>query len=309
MDSKRSFCVITNRQERVDAFLSHLMDDYSRSLIKKWITESHITVNDKPVKARYALQYGDRVTVDPPPEEHIDVEPQPIPLDIIYEDADIIVVNKPPGMVVHPAPGHTRDTLVNALLYHCTDLSTINGVIRPGIVHRLDKDTSGVLLVAKNDASHTHLARQFAGRTLSKVYCAIVAGQLRAGTPTTIDQPIGRHAIHRKKMSVREHGGKEAHTEYKIIFTRDDYSFIKVYIKTGRTHQIRVHLAHIGFPIIGDKEYGSSKQNHRFEKLADRQMLHAYALRIKHPATGQQMLFRARIPSDMRNFLHKTRSL
>jgi 23S rRNA pseudouridine1911/1915/1917 synthase len=266
-----------------------------------------VLVNGNHVKSRYPVSCYETIIIDIPEEERISVEPQNIPLEIIYEDAHIVVVNKPAGMVVHPSAGHYSGTLVNALLYHCTDLSTINGVVRPGIVHRLDKDTSGLIIAAKNDNAHKNLANQFANRTLSKVYCAVVAGVIRQGISRSIESPIGRHEIHRKKMAVRLCGGKEAITEYKIIFSGVDYTFLKVYLKTGRTHQIRVHFSHIGFPIIGDLEYGSKKYNKQFDQYAGRQLLHAYAMRIVHPVTGKEMIFRAKIPEDMRIFLRETR--
>ncbi len=307
MNSRIEFTVVCNTQQRLDVFLSQLFPDYSRSLMQKWIKAGCVLIKEEKVKSKYTVTYGDTISIDIPPEERIAVVAQPIELNIIYEDAHIIVINKPPGMVVHPSAGHQSGTLVNALLYHCADLSTINGVIRPGIVHRLDRDTSGVLVAAKNDAAHKHLSDQFAQRTMYKVYCAIVAGVVRPGIPKVIDEPIGRHPVHRKKMAVRENTGKRAITEYKIILSGDDYTFMKVYLKTGRTHQIRVHMAHIGFPVLGDQEYGSKKYNKQFLQYAPRQLLHAYAMRLVHPVTGEEMLFRAKLPDDIKRFLRELR--
>ena len=307
MNSRVECTVIGNTQQRLDAFLARMLPDYSRSLIQKWIKAGCVQVNQTRVKAKHTVFFRDQISIDIPEEERISLVPQAIPLDIIYEDPYIIVINKAPGMVVHPSLGHHNGTLVNALLYHCTDLSTINGIVRPGIVHRLDKDTSGVLVVAKNDVAHRNLSDQFAQRTMYKVYCALVAGNVRPGMPRVIDEPIGRHSIHRKKMAIRATSGKKAITEYKIIYQGDDYTFVKVYIKTGRTHQIRVHMSHVGLPVIGDHEYGSKKYNNQYETYAQRQLLHAYAIRLKHPVYGEEMLFIAKLPSDIRAFLSNVR--
>ncbi|RJP60279.1 MAG: RluA family pseudouridine synthase [Candidatus Auribacter fodinae] len=299
----REFVVQSAENGRLDAVVSSRMPDFSRSLVQKWIKDANITVNGKAVKASYHPVEGDKIKIIVPPPEIPDILPQPIPVDVLFEDEHIIVINKPPGLVVHPAPGHFCDTLVNALLYHCKNLSTINGVLRPGIVHRLDKDTSGVLVAAKTDVAHHSLAEQFANRLVVKSYIAIVAGVLSPAITTSIDLPIGRHRVHRKKMSVNTGSGKEALTQFTVLRQCDDCALLRVGIKTGRTHQIRVHLSHIGHPVIGDSEYGSRSSKAHYNKTVTRQLLHAFSLEIHHPVSNTAMLLRAKLPDDMRHFI------
>lgn len=301
------FTVGQHESQRLDAFLSHHLQEYSRSIIQRWIKERNVTVNGAYIKPSYHTRHGDVIQVTVPPAQTIELKPQDISLKILYEDDDIIVINKQPGLVVHPAPGNYENTLVNALLFHCTNLSSINGIIRPGIVHRLDKDTSGVLVVAKNDLAHLALSGQFAQRTIKKVYLALVAGHISPALPSRISAPIGRHPIHRKKMSVNPEHGKEAVTKFRIVKQWDDCALLKVIIKTGRTHQIRVHLSHIGHPVIGDTEYGKRHINNRYSDYASRQMLHAFALTLRHPRSDETMQFKAPLPHDMKHLIRKKR--
>ncbi len=289
--------------QRLDTLLADRFSQYTRSLIKKWIDNNNVTVNDKQVKPSYHIRENDSVKIIIPPPEPMDIPAQDIPLSIIFEDTNIVVIDKPAGMVVHPAPGNYDNTLVNALLYHCKNLSSINGVLRPGIVHRLDKDTTGVIVVAKNDLAHKSLVNQFSNRTTRKIYLAVVSGIIRHPKKRIIETLTGRHPVNRKKMSVLIGKGKKTVTEFRVLKEYDDFSLLKVNILTGRTHQIRVHMAHIGHPIIGDNEYGSSKTNSKFATIANRQMLHAFSLQLKHPVTEKEMIFRAHIPEDMRTLI------
>lgn len=306
MDEIIQFIIHDADRQRIDSAIASQYPRFTRSVVKKWIDEARVTVNAKPVKPSYQVKQGDQVRICVSPPQPLNVQPQEIPLSIIYEDNDIIVLNKPAGLVVHPAPGHLENTLVNALLYHCTNLSGINGVLRPGIVHRLDKNTSGVLIVAKNDISHKYLAAQFAKRKAGKTYIALAAGTISPGIKTEINLPIGRHRIHRKKMSVNTARGKEAVTGFTVLRQYERFALLKIVIKTGRTHQIRVHLAHLGHPVIGDQEYGYPSVNKQFAAQAHRQMLHAFSLEITHPVTKKPMIFRAKMPEDMHNMIKGT---
>ncbi|MCD6459210.1 RluA family pseudouridine synthase [bacterium] len=289
---------------RLDVAITAKYPQFSRSLIQKLIKDKKVKVNNNVVKTGYKLKFSDNIEIEIPDPQEIDVIAQNIPLSILYEDDDIIVINKSAGMVVHPAPGNYENTLVNALLFHCKDsLSSINGVLRPGIVHRLDKDTSGVIIAAKNDPSHKNLALQFTNRLVRKEYLAIVHGTIRAAIKRLIKLPIGRHPYHRKKMCVRQDSGKQAVSEFQIFREYDDYTLLKVNIKTGRTHQIRVHLSYIGHPVLGDNEYGNKKKLKNSSLHVGRQMLHAYQLTLKHPVTNEVMLFTAPLPDDMKIFI------
>ncbi|HJC91829.1 MAG TPA: RluA family pseudouridine synthase [Candidatus Mediterraneibacter excrementigallinarum] len=289
--------------ERIDKFLSRELTDISRSYIQKLLKEKHILVNGKPVKANYKLSQKDSIEVSVPESEPLDIVPEDIPLDIIYEDNDILVVNKPKGMVVHPAPGHYSHTLVNAVLFHCgKDLSGINGVIRPGIVHRIDMDTTGSLLICKNDRAHQILAEQLKEHSITRRYQAIVIGNLK-DDQGTVNAPIGRHPTDRKKMSTRSNSSRPAVTHYRVLERFGDYTYIECELETGRTHQIRVHMSSIGHPILGDKVYGPVKCPFKLEG----QTLHAKTLGIIHPSTGEYMEFDAPLPEYFLKLLERLR--
>jgi 23S rRNA pseudouridine1911/1915/1917 synthase len=287
-------------KKRLDVFLTEVQADITRSYIKKLIETESVTVNGAPAKAHYKLKEGDHVTVEVPDPEPLEVQPEAIPLTIVYEDASLIVIDKPPGMVVHPAPGHSGGTLVNALLYHCKDLSGIGGVERPGIVHRLDKDTSGLIVAAKTDACMQSLTRQFKERDIKKVYLALAKGIFESKTGV-IDVPIGRHKIHRKKMSTHTSAGREAQTRYEVLRQLDGFAFVQLFPRTGRTHQLRVHLASIGHPILGDRLYGGTL-GPGLPQIA-RQALHAHRLELTHPVTGNLLQLESPLPSDMEALL------
>ncbi|AGB18851.1 RNA pseudouridine synthase [Thermoanaerobacterium thermosaccharolyticum] len=287
--------------KRIDSFLASELD-YTRSYLKKLILDGLVKVNGLLIKPNYKLKEGDSVDVNIPEAEEIDLRPENIPLDIIYEDDDIIVINKPQGMVVHPAPGNYSGTLVNALLYHCKNLSGINGELRPGIVHRLDKDTSGVMVVAKNDKAHLDLSNQIKERTILKKYIAIVEGVIK-DDEGSIEAPIGRDHVERKKMAVTE-DGRYALTLYKVLERYKNNSLIEATIKTGRTHQIRVHMSYIGHPIVGDEVYGYKKQ--RFNLLG--QALHSKLLGLVHPSKKIYMEFEAPIPEYFERLINILKS-
>lgn len=269
-------------EERIDKCLSMLMDSLSRSYIQKLLADGQVTVNQKNVKPSYRVSAGDEILLMLPPSVLPDIRPENIPLSILYEDRDVIVVDKPKGMVVHPAPGHYEGTLVNALMYHCgADLSGINGVLRPGIVHRIDRDTTGSVIACKNDHAHNEIARQLKAHTIVRKYQAIVHGALRE-EQGTIHTLIGRHRTDRKKMAVVESGGKEAITHYQVLKRFQNTTYIECILETGRTHQIRVHMAHLGHPLLGDQVYGS--RNCPFKLQG--QTLHAGVLGFVHPTTG-----------------------
>ncbi len=291
--------------ERIDKFLSCRLEEVSRSYIQKLIKEGHVSVNGKPVKANYKLGAGDEISVEIPEAKEPDILPEDIPLDILYEDQDILVVNKPKGMVVHPAAGHYSGTLVNALMYHCKDsLSGINGVMRPGIVHRIDMDTTGSLLVCKNDEAHRILAEQLKEHTIRREYHAIVYGNIKEDTGT-VDEPIGRHPTDRKKMSINHKNGKQAVTHYEVLERFGNFTYIRCRLETGRTHQIRVHMASLHHPLLGDEVYGPSSRP-PFPGLKG-QVLHAKILGIYHPATGEYMEFDAPLPQYFVDLLQKLR--
>lgn len=278
---------------RIDKYLAEEMPEVSRSYIQKLIKEQHIEVNGKPVKSNYRLCFDDEVKVFLPELKEPEIEAEDIPLDILYEDGDLIIVNKPKGMVVHPAPGHYTGTLVNALMYHCKDqLSGINGVMRPGIVHRIDMDTTGSLLVCKNDKAHQDLAEQLKEHSIKRVYEAIVHGNLKEDRGT-IDAPIGRHPTDRKKMSTHAKHSRRAVTHYQVLERFGDYTYIQCELETGRTHQIRVHMASIGHPLLGDSVYGPARCP--FKNLQG-QTLHAKTLGIRHPSTGEYLEVQAPLP-------------
>ena len=289
--------------ERIDKFLDGRIESLSRSYIQKLIKEKKILVNQLPVKANYKLTTGDTIILQIPDPEPLDIQPENIPLDILYEDDDILVVNKPKGMVVHPANGNPDGTLVNAIMAICKDsLSGIGGEIRPGIVHRLDKDTSGLLIVAKNDKAHVNMSEQIKNHEVKKTYIALVRGVVKENQ-ATIDMPIGRSNSDRKKMAVTK-TGKNAVTHIKVLKRYDKYTLLEVNIETGRTHQIRVHLSYIGYPIIGDCVYSNGKNE--FGVVG--QCLHAKCLEFKHPITGKSMKLEAELPEYFLEILKKLES-
>ena len=282
--------------ERIDRYLADEMSDVSRSYIQKLIKDSYIFVNEKPVKANYRLSYDDVIKVTLPELKEPEIVAEELPLDVLYEDSDIIIVNKPKQMVVHPAPGHYTGTLVNALMYHCGDeLSGINGVMRPGIVHRIDMDTTGSLVVCKTDVAHKSLAAQLKEHSIKRVYVAIVYGNIKEDYGT-VNAPIGRHPTDRKHAK----HSREAITHYKVLERFGDYTYIQCELETGRTHQIRVHMASIGHPLLGDQVYGPAKCP--FKNLQG-QTLHAKTLGIIHPTTGEYLEVNAPIPDYFENLL------
>ena len=288
---------IEQRVPRLDAYLAAAHPAISRSRWKQLIEAGHVLLNGVAVrKSNTALSSGSELRCDLPEPEPVGLVATDIPLAILYEDADLIVLNKPAGLVVHPAPGHAADTLVNALLHHCSDLQGIGGELRPGIVHRLDKDTSGVLVVAKNEAAVAALVAQFSSHSVQKVYLALVWGAPKKPTGT-VDLPVGRHPVHRQKMAVTEKG-RAAVTHYETLAAGPLASLLRVRIETGRTHQIRVHLAHLGHPVVGDSTYGRARQGLPAELNVSRQMLHAHVLKIAHPRDGRPLAFTAPPPPD-----------
>lgn len=289
MNEKLQFRVEENSNERIDKYLTSQLKDFSRSKVQQLISEGLVLVNEEVVKANYKVEAGDAVTVTIPEPEEIDMKSENIPLNIVYEDEDIVVVNKSQGMVVHPGAGNPDGTLVNALLYHIDDLSGINGEIRPGIVHRLDKDTSGILVVAKNDTAHVHLSEQLQERTVKRTYWAIVHNQI-PHEHGTIDAPIGRDPHDRQKFTVIK-DGKEAITHFKVLEHFNKFTFVEVSLETGRTHQIRVHFNYIQHPVAGDETYGPRKT-----LKGNGQFLHARALEFIHPTKNEVMRFEAEVP-------------
>lgn len=286
---------------RLDKFLVNELDGFTRNAVSKLIANELVTVNEKCVSKNYKCKAGDSVSVEIPDAVELDVEAENIPLDIVYEDDDLLVVNKPKGMVVHPAPGNYSGTLVNALLYHCKDsLSGINGVIRPGIVHRIDKDTSGLLIVAKNDMAHLDLAQQIKEHSFHRAYQAVAYGNFK-DDEGTVNQPIGRHPKDRKKMAVTLKNSKNAVTHYRVINRYDKFTHIRCVLETGRTHQIRVHMAYIGHPLAGDPVYGPKKVITELNG----QCLHAGEIGFVHPRTKEYMEFKSELPDYFINFLKK----
>lgn len=279
--------------------MSEAQSEISRSYLQKLIEGKHVAVNGGLVRSNYKLKAGDHVELSIPDPVPLEVAAENIPLNIVYEDDCILVVDKPAGMVVHPAPGHARGTLVNALLYHCSGLAGIGGVERPGIAHRLDKDTSGLIVIAKTNAALQSLAAQFKLRHIQKEYLALVRGRVKHAKGS-INLPVGRHKTHRKKMSSNAQQGREALTTYEAIKRSDEFSCLRLFPKTGRTHQIRVHLASIGHPLLGDKLYGGKIGQAGLE--IPRHALHAHKLRLLHPQTGRTMIFESPLPRDMSSF-------
>ena len=287
--------------ERLDAFLARTADGLSRSAAQKLIEEGCVRRNGKPAKKNDKLNIGDEITLTIPEPKEVDITPTEMKLDIVYEDEDLLVINKPKGLVVHPAAGHQDDTLVNGLLYAMgDDLSGINGELRPGIVHRIDKDTSGLLAVAKNDRAHVMLASQLKDHTMARTYEAIVCGSFREDSGT-VDAPIGRHPSDRKKMTVTERNSKRAVTHWEVVKRYRGYTHVRCRLETGRTHQIRVHMAHIGHPILGDMVYGRRKP----ELGQDSQVLHAGALCFQHPRDGRPVMVFAPLPDYFQEVLEK----
>ena len=280
---------------RLDQFLARELPAFSRSRLQRLIRDQNVTLNGAGARPRDIVGAGDRIEISEPPLEKIGSHPEAIPLNVLYEDEELIVLNKPPGLVVHPAAGQREHTLVNALLYHFPRLSGIGGQERPGIVHRLDKETSGCLVVAKTDQAHRNLSAQFAERTVEKIYLALVAGKLRQ-TTGMIEEKIGRHPVHRKRMSVTSRQGRPAKTEYRVLTSSAEMSLVECKLHSGRTHQIRVHLHHLRHPVLGDKVYGG-----KVAKSFPRQMLHAWKLAFEHPRTGEWKKFEAPVPIDFRD--------
>jgi 23S rRNA pseudouridine1911/1915/1917 synthase len=285
---------------RLDRFLAMELPQYSRSRFQQLIRDGFVRLNGKTARPRDILRADDVVDLTEPPPEKIDNQPEAIPLDILFEDDDLIVINKPVGLVVHPGAGHREHTLVNALLHHCSTLSGIGGKERPGIVHRLDKDTSGCLVVAKNDESHRGLSIQFAERGVEKIYLALVSRKLRKSAGV-IEEKIGRHRVHRQRMSVTSERGREARTEYRVLRSSDQASLVECKLHSGRTHQIRVHLHHLGHPVLGDKVYAPKLTG----KIL-RQMLHAWKLGFHHPRTAEWRTFEAPMPNDFAEAMRST---
>ena len=297
----KEFSIDLNAEgQRIDLYLSEQFEDRSRSYIQKIIKDGYVKVNQKPVKSNYRLSFDDRVEVTLPEAKEPDIVPENIPLDILYEDQDIIMINKPKQMVVHPAPGHYSGTLVNAVLYHCRgNLSGINGVLRPGIVHRIDMDTTGALVICKSDFAHQSLAEQLSVHSITRKYRAIVHGNLKEDEGT-VRGAIGRHPTDRKKMAINERNGKPAVTHYRVLERFGNYTYIECQLETGRTHQIRVHMASIGHPLLGDAVYGPKKCP---VKNLQGQTLHAMVLGFIHPRTGAYMEFEAPLPEYFSNLL------
>ena len=287
---------------RIDRYLSDCYPQWSRSYLQKLLKEENIMVEGQKVKANYKLHSGENITISVPPLEDVEIIPENIPLDILYEDEWLLIVNKPKGMVVHPAAGHTSGTLVNAIMYHCQgNLSGINGQIRPGIVHRIDKDTTGALVICKDDTTHRALAEQLKEHSITRKYRAIVLGNLTEDG--TVEGPIGRHPIDRKKMAINYKNGKSAVTHYHILENFQKYTYIECQLETGRTHQIRVHMTSIGHPLLGDSVYTKAKWHYKLEG----QVLHAMVLGFIHPATGKYLEVEAPLPDYFSQLLENLR--
>lgn len=293
---------ITNEKGRLDKVLTEQLSDYTRSQIQQWLKEDAVLLNNQPMKANYKVKSGEVFQIVIPEPVSLDLLPENLPLDIVYQDEDVAVVNKPQGMVVHPSAGHPDGTLVNALLYHLKDLSSINEVIRPGIVHRIDKDTSGLLMIAKNDVAHEALAKQLKDKTSLRKYIALVHGNI-PHDKGTINAPIGRSKSDRKKQAVIEEG-KSAVTHFTVLERFGEFTLVELQLETGRTHQIRVHMQYIGFPVAGDPVYGPRKT-----LAGNGQYLHAKLLGFKHPRTGEQMVFEAPLPEIFEKNLENLRNI
>lgn len=294
---------INDANKRVDVFISEKIETLSRSQVQKLIEDDKVFVNDKKIKSNYKIKDGDLIKVEIPDPVKIDVTPEDIDIEILYEDEDIVVVNKSQGMVVHPAAGNYTGTLVNALLSKCSNLSGINGAIRPGIVHRIDKDTSGVLVVAKNDIAHQNLSNQIKEHSVNRIYIALVEGIIKNDSGV-INLPIGRHPVERKKMAVVSRGGRNAVTHFKVIERFKENTLIEARLETGRTHQIRVHMAYIGHPLVGDPVYGYKKQKYKLKG----QVLHAMTLGFIHPTKNEYMEFTAPLPDYFNELIRKLRN-
>jgi 23S rRNA pseudouridine1911/1915/1917 synthase len=279
-------------RQRLDRVLAEALPAFSRARLQTLIRDGFVSLNGKPPRPRDLVRTGDEVELREPELEKVEAQPEQIKLDVLFEDDDLLVLNKPAGIVMHPGAGHQAHTLVNALLAHCANLSGIGGKERPGIVHRLDKETSGALVVAKNDATHRDLSSQFAARTMTKIYLALVAGILRK-TSGVIDKAIARHPVHRQRMSIARRQGRSAKTEYRVLRSGEEISLVECILHSGRTHQIRVHLHHLGHPVLGDKLYGGKRAGDY-----PRQMLHAWKLAFRHPRSGEEMSFEAPVPRD-----------
>ncbi|WML27544.1 RluA family pseudouridine synthase [Neobacillus sp. OS1-33] len=287
--------------DRIDKVISNLDPEWSRTQVQQWIKEGNILVNGQQIKTNYKCSTNDQIVITIPDPEELDVLPEDLNLQIYYEDKDVLVVNKPRGMVVHPAPGHISGTLVNGLMYHCNDLSGINGVLRPGIVHRIDKDTTGLLMVAKNDMAHESLVNQLVAKTVTRKYKAIVHGVIPHDFGT-VDAPLGRDTKDRQSMTVVDHG-KHAVTHFHVIERFKDFTFVECQLETGRTHQIRVHMKYIGYPLAGDPKYGPKKTLE-----IEGQALHAGVLGFNHPRTNEYLEFEAPLPEDMEMLLTQLRN-
>ncbi|MEK5174777.1 RluA family pseudouridine synthase [Heyndrickxia sp. FSL W8-0496] len=296
MEKMEHIILESENNERIDKIISTMNAEWSRSQVQQWIKDGHVKVNGKQIKANYKCTINDQIVIDIPEPEILDVQAEEMNLDIYYEDGDVLVVNKPKGMVVHPAPGHLTGTLVNGLMAHCKDLSGINGVLRPGIVHRIDKDTSGLLMVAKNDMAHEGLVNQLVDKSVTRKYFAIVHGNVPHDYGT-IDAPIGRDPNDRQRMTVVDNG-KHAVTHFRVLERFNQYTFIECELETGRTHQIRVHMKYIGFPLVGDPKYGPRKT-----LSIGGQALHAGILGFIHPRTKQYIEFEAPIPEEFEKLL------
>ncbi len=317
MQDKNAFTILVEPPDsgkRLDRYIASCISDCSRSIATNLIRNGKIRVQGMVRKPNYRVKAGDEICGCIPPPTPVLFKPEPIPIEILHEDDEIIVINKQPGLVVHPAPGHHSGTLVNALLHHCPKLNGIGGALRPGIVHRLDKDTSGVLIVAKNDRAHIHLSRQFKSRRVKKKYLALVYDKMESDSGS-VSLPIGRHPVDRKKMSTNSRKSRIAETTWQIIERFERASLIEVNLKTGRTHQIRVHCAAIKHPVMGDKVYGLRKRGKNVAYidnllgLIPRQMLHAWRIVLTHPVTEEMVSFEAPIPSDMQAILQALRNL
>lgn len=288
--------IIKDETGRIDKVLNDRLADYSRSQIQQWIKEQHVSIDGKIIKANYKVSAGDKVLIEIPEPEELNLVPENLDLDIVYEDNDVVVVNKPQGMVVHPSAGHPNGTLVNGLLYQIKNLSTINDVFRPGIVHRIDKDTSGLLMVAKNDRAHEALAKQLKDKTSLRKYVALVHGEI-PHEKGRIEAPIGRSKVNRKMQAVIE-DGKSAVTHFEVLERFEGYTLIELQLETGRTHQIRVHMQYIGYPVAGDPLYGPKKT-----LKGNGQFLHAKLLGFQHPTSGEMMVFEAPLPEIFKKTL------
>ncbi|HSJ37173.1 MAG TPA: RluA family pseudouridine synthase [Planococcus sp. (in: firmicutes)] len=286
--------------QRIDKAVSSIDEDWSRSQIANWVKDGNVRVNGEIVKPNYKVRPDDLIIATPPVLEELDVVPENLNLEIVYEDADVLVVNKPKGMVVHPAPGHSQGTLVNGLMYQCTDLSGINGIVRPGIVHRIDKDTSGLLMVAKNDASHMSLVNQLVRKSVTRKYIALVHGHI-PHDKGTIEAPIARDPKERQNMAIVDRG-KHAVTHFRVLERFGDFTLVECRLETGRTHQIRVHMKYIGYPLVGDPKYGPKKTMD-----IGGQALHAEVIGFDHPKTGEYMEYTAEMPEEFAELLESLR--